>query len=184
MEPIYKKYFKDAETFGKVMRLVAKSELADTLDFESTREIYDEFDEYDDRILKLGKFQKEEDFLQELGRRNLLPQYISQTVISQKDKSPFLSELIDAWLEEKQRNIKPSTFISYKNQSTLFQEILNEINGQDIPVNSITAEMIRQYHALFICMSSRHNLPRLKNKSFAELTLLDILDFCLTRHPI
>jgi integrase len=173
MEQIYKKYFKDAETYAKAMRLVAKSEFADTLDFESAREIYDEFDEYDEHLLELGKLQKDEDFLQELIRRNLSPQYTQQTVTTPKDQSPFLSELIDTWLEEKQRNIKPSTFISYKNQSSLFQEILSEINGCDIRVNSITPEMIRQYHALLIRMPSRRNSPRLKNKSFAELALLD-----------
>ena len=111
MELIYKKYFKDPEIYAKAMHLVAKSELADTLDFESAREIYDEFDEYDDHLLQLGKLQKEEDFLQELVRRNLSPQATPQTVIAPKDKSPFLSELIETWLEQKQRNIKPSTFI-------------------------------------------------------------------------
>jgi integrase len=173
MEQIYKKYFKDPETYAKAMRLVAKSEFADTLNFDDAREIYDEFDEYDDHLLELGKLQKEEDFLQELFRRNLSHQQNRPSVNIPKDKSPFLSELIDSWLEEKQRNIKPSTFISYKNQSTLFQEILHEINGQDVRVNSITAEMIRRYHALLIRMPSRRNSPRLKNKSFAELALLD-----------
>jgi integrase len=173
MKQIYKKYFDNAKAFGRAMELVANFDLAQDGGVEEIFKLFSELDEGDQKSLDLGLKQRDHDFLEEQIKRGLEPQQESQIPNVLNKNSPLLSVLVEKWLEEKERHLKPSSYLSYKNQISLFSDVIREINGADLRITHLTTELIREFHTLLIRMPARRNSPILKSKSFKELSLVN-----------
>jgi hypothetical protein len=142
MTKIQKKYFKDAELLGIGMKLLAQWDFVRSQDWESADNFLAELDDDEIELLELAEKQREQDFLESKHHQRL-----SVDGNKKEDKkSPFLSELIKKWLLQKERIVKESTMASYRNQISLFQEVISEIYGKDIRILNLDPELIREFN--------------------------------------
>ncbi len=170
MTKIQKKYFKNAELFGTGMKLLARYDYVSTLDWDSVNDFLAELDDDESELLDLAIKQREQDFL-ELGIFNKTT--TDEKKIEDK-KSPFLSELIKKWLIQKERIVKESTMASYRNQISLFEEVIKEIYGKDIRILNLDSDLIREFNIILTQLPTKRNSAIYQGKSYKELASLKV----------
>lgn len=182
MNRIYKKYFKDAELYGRAMSLLARYEVVKHNDENGFFEFIEGLDEFDEHLLDLAKKQTEEDKnlqkqkLEELEKKyqSLTEQLTRQnnatvTHDTVSANNQLVSELVTKWLEHKESITKPSTLKTYKDQITVFQKIIEEKLGQNAKIMDISQDVIRYLNDILRNLPSQRTSPRLQKKKFAEL---------------
>jgi hypothetical protein len=171
MNKIHKKYFQNPELFGIAMKLVAQYEFIEEKGWQAIDDFFAELDDDDSKLLELGLKQKNQDRIDLLASSSNTRKTISKNI---DKKSPYLSELIKKWLSEKERNVKVSTMASYKNQINLFGDVIKELNKEDIRIQNLTTELIREFNAILNQIPAKRNAKIYAGKSFAELAQMNV----------
>ncbi len=124
MTSINKKYFKNAELYGKAMELLAEWELFKDKEFAEADQFLANLENDELLLIKRAEQQTAED-------RGLIYQespfkQLKNAVLEVKN-DPLVSELIETWLIEKQKKLKRSSFESDRSKMKMFSKILKEL---------------------------------------------------------
>ena len=171
MNKIHKKYFQNPELFAIAMKLVAQYEFVEEKGWQEVDDFFAELDDDDSKLLELGLKQKNQDRIDLIASSSNTRKIISSNI---DKKSPHLSELIKKWLSEKERNVKASTMASYKNQINLFGDVIKELNKEDIRLQNLTTELVREFNAILNQIPAKRNAKIYAGKNFAELAQMNV----------
>ncbi len=170
MTKIQKKYFKNAELFGIGMKLLAQWDFVRSQDWGTADDFLASLDDDEIELLELAEKQMEQDFLESNNYQRLAVAEIKK----EDKKSPFLSELVKKWLIQKERVVKESTMASYRNQISLFQEVISEIYRKDIRILNLDSGLIREFNIILTQLPANRNAEIYQGKTYKELALLKV----------
>jgi integrase len=171
MTSINKKYFKNAELYGKAMELLAQWEEVKEGDFDAADNFLANLENDEVSLLKRAEKQIAEDKgfnYQESQFKQL------KTAFVDVKNDPFLKELIELWLSEKRKKLKPSSFESDKSKMDMFYTILSELGHSSISIADLNVGILRTYIDTIQNLPAVRNSSSLLNKKFSELAKLDI----------
>lgn len=181
MQEIHKKYFSNPALYGKAMELLSRYEAAALQGWDCVDNFLAELDEGDDKLLDLAIKQAKEDSGQLETKNNKtyedLIRYLgvrNQAVVPEVEmENPPISELVDKWILEKQKSLKPGSLESARGRISLFLKILISILKTDSGIKSVGPGAIREFNEILQNLPARRSAPRLVNMSFNDLTKLD-----------
>lgn len=169
MTSIHKKYFNNAELYGKAMVLLAEWEGIKTASFDHAELFLANLEDDEVALLKRAEKQSAED--RGLPYQESQFKRIKNTFVDVKN-DPLLKELIQSWLSEKFTKLKPSSFESNQSKMKLFEEILKELGCGHISVAELNVGILRSYIDII------RNLPAIRNSAFMlNKKLIDISRF-------
>jgi len=171
MTSINKKYFKNAELYGKAMELLAQWEQIKEKGFDAADHFLANLENDEVSLLKRAEKQIAEDRgfnYQESQFKQL------KTAFVDVKNDPFLKELIELWLSEKRKKLKPSSFESDKSKMDMFYTILSELGHSSISIADLNVGILRAYIDTIQNLPAVRNSTSLLNKKFSELAKLDI----------
>lgn len=170
MTSINKKYFKNAELYGKAMELLAQWEQFREKGFDVADHFLSNLEDDEISLIKRAEIQNAED-------RGLIYQESSfkqlKTALVEVKNDPLLSELIETWLSEKRRKLKPSSFESDKSKMEIFSEILKELGYQSLSIAELNVGILRDYIDVVQNLPAIRNSSALLNKKFIDLAKLN-----------
>ncbi len=171
MTSINKKYFKNAELYGRAMELLAQWEQIKEKDFDAADYFLTNLETDEVSLLKRAEKQTAEDRgfnYQESQFKRL------KTAFVDVKNDPFLKELIELWLSEKRKKLKLSSFESDKSKMDMFFAILSELGHSSISIADLNVGILRAYIDTIQNLPAVRNSASLLNKKFSELAKLDL----------
>lgn len=181
MMKIHKKYFTDAERYGKAMTLLAKYEELGASYIEALP-FLDEIDDEDNDLLTRALNQK----LEELPNKDTdsKEHYLEllNNLMSHKDSgkslnsvpsenNPLMSECVQGWLAHKKTSVKGSTLTSYTQHVEILENITTEIMGGDFRIRMLSEKVIREFESLL------KRLPAIRNSRYQKkLKIKDLVE--------
>ena len=151
MKKIEKKYFNDPDVYGRAMVLVAQYEVIEREDWDTAEEFLMAVEEDGDmELLRLGLKQKGEDSSIYKVKYELLLEQVENhhpiTNVTSTKNNLLLSDLVEKWISEKKKILKPSSLESAKNHIHIFCKIIEEINNGSCRIGDLTSEKIRKFN--------------------------------------
>jgi len=166
MSSINKKYFSNAEAYGKAMELLAQWEVVKEKDFSVADNFLAGLDEYDIDLLNRAERQTAED--RSLTVKENASKQLKRPFIDVKN-DPLLEDLVQEWLEEKNRRLKASSFESIESKMKMFEKIIEELAYSKITISELTIGLLRSY------IDTIRNQPAIRNKSnHLKMTFKDL----------
>lgn len=185
MEEIYKKYFNDAESYGKAIELLARyKDILKCESFDQAEPLLTELNEYEDHLLsKVIACELEEDSIRNakineevLARLKEISTY-SERVDSKTESTLTISQTVEKFLEEKRRHSDPKTAVSMeKKEYRPKLKLLIEIVGDKKSGTLIKEDITSFKESLYKLPKNRSQHRAYKGMHINELLKLDIDD--------